>query len=228
MLNKEEYNNDMEEKLTDFCETNLRALVEQIPFGGLLTNNIDFLIKPSIEKRREKWLNLIVDSINVLSDRIDNINKMFQDETFITFIINTTQSAMRTHQDEKINMYKNVLINSYVCNNIDGDKKLIFLNWLDNLTFTHMKVLAFMDQPSEFCNNSDGNTMYTIAGIMRMSFPDFNDNRQIYENIVKDLYYKGLINTDNISVNMTSSGAFASRTTAIGKEFISFVSNPNN
>jgi hypothetical protein len=228
MINKEEYSDDMEGNLADFGESNLRALVDCIPFGGLLTNNINFLVKPSIEKRKEKWLNLIVDSINVLSDKIDNINKMFQDETFVTFIINTTQSAMRTQQDEKIIMYKNVLINSYICKQIDLDKKMIFLNWLDNLTLTHMKVLSFMNKPSEFCDNPNGSTMYTIAEIMRMSFSDFNDNRQIYENVVKDLYYKGLINTDNISTHMTSSGAFATRTTDVGKEFITFVSNPND
>lgn len=228
MLNKEEYSNDMEENLADFGESNLRAIVDCIPFGGLLANNIEFLIKPSIEKRKEKWLNLIVDSINFLSNKIENVSKMFQDETFVTFIINTTQSAMRTQQDEKINMYKNVLINSYICNNIDLDKKMIFLNWLDNLTLTHMKVLAFMNNPSEFCDNPNGSTMNSIAEIMRMSFSNFNDNRQIYENVVKDLYYKGLINTDNISTHMTSSGAFAIRSTVVGKEFITFVSNSNN
>lgn len=218
----------LKEDLKDFALANVKGLIECIPFGSLITANLDFLIKPSIENRKEKWLSQIVETINNLEDRVTSIEDMFSNDLFITLFINTTQSVLRTHQQEKIDMYRNLLINSYINNNIDEDTKLIFLSWLDKFTLTHLKLLAVMNKPSDFVEViPDSISTSSISNVIQMAFNDYSRKKEIYSNIFHDLYNNGLINTDSNSLNtmMTFSGSCASRTTDIGKTFIQFIIN---
>jgi len=50
--------------------------------------------------------------------------------------------------------------------------------------------------------------------------------RDLCDLVWKDLYSKGLVNTDSLQVMMTGGGMITRRTTVFGRSFISFIRNP--
>ena len=111
---------------------------------------------------------------------------------------------------------------------IDRDMENMFLKLLDTLTLSHLKVLEFLDNPREygaqhgvkFGNYSAGG----VSTILEEAIPELKGRREFYDQLVRDLYAKGLLNTDEIGMHalMTDAGMFSSRTTELGKKFLAF------
>jgi hypothetical protein len=103
----------------------------------------------------------------------------------------------------------------------------MFLGWADRFTVWHLRLLAFFDDPKgwfvargrqfpAFMTSSLGN-------ILTEAYPELKDQRPFYDLIAKDLWNNGLMNTDGLHAMMSASGATASRTTDIGKQFLRFI-----
>jgi len=58
-------------------------------------------------------------------------------------------------------------------------------------------------------------------------FPELKTREEFTQQIVKDLYSKGLISSDSIGTHMTVEGALSPHTTEFGNEFLLFISEPN-
>ena len=112
---------------------------------------------------------------------------------------------------------------------IDNDMKQIFLEQVKNLTPSHLRVLEFLDNPHEYGERHTMKFGNYIGGgvstILEEAIPEPSGHREIYDQLVRDLYAKGLLNTDEngMHMTMTASGMFASRTTETGKKFLEFV-----
>lgn len=93
-----------------------------------------------------------------------------------------------------------------------------------------MKILKFFDNPQEWGRRN--NIIYpnwSIGGqatVLLHTFPELRDRRDFYDQIYKDLFVRGLMNTESLQITMSSQGMFESRTTSMGKKLISFITYP--
>jgi len=63
------------------------------------------------------------------------------------------------------------------------------------------------------------------ASVLEFAIPELKGRRKFYDQIVKELYSDGLLNSDTfLHTTMTDQGMFASRTTEMGKQFLEFIS----
>jgi len=125
---------------------------------------------------------------------------------------------------------RNAVLNAALPNTLEEDLQLMFLEFVDSLTPWHLRVLKFLDNPKGW-GQKHGITypswsMGSPSAALEFAFADLRGKRQLYDIFVKDLYSRGLLSTGSLHTTITGEGMLASRTTDIGKQFITFITSP--
>lgn len=216
----------------DVVYTIAKAGISSIPIVGSAASEIfSAILTPPLTKRREKWLNEIAERLQELEEKTPEfkIESLSENDMFITCISQATQSAIRNHQQEKLIALRNTVLNAAITSSIDNIQ-LMFIQFIDALTPWHLKVLDLFNNPLEWFNRNNVPTpnifMGAPAQILELAFNDLKGRRPFYDQIVKDLYSRGLMNTDSLHITMTGSGIIASRTSEMGKMFIGYITSP--
>lgn len=218
----------------DATHTAIKAAMSSVPvFGNAASELFSSIVSPPLSKRKDEWIESIVEGLKNLQDQVDDfsIDNLRDDEVFITTISYATQIAIRNHQAEKLNALKNAVLNATLRNAPDDDLQLIFLNYIDTSTEWHLRILAFLDNPQGWFDQNDSRppslSMGAKAYVLEAAFTELRGNRRFYDLIVDDLNAKKLIGTNSLHVTMSGSGIMQSVTTAIGSQFLAFISDPN-
>ncbi|MDD5189149.1 MAG: hypothetical protein PHF57_13165 [Methanoregula sp.] len=222
---------DLKPSTGDYINTGIKAGLSTAPYiGGPIAEFFSFVIAPPLEKRRTEWLIEIYKRLQLLEKSSEEFKpeNLAKNEKFFSVFLQATQIAMRTHQKEKIDALQNAVINSVSMPTIDENLQLIFLNLVDRYTPWHLTILQFLDSPRQYGESrgkkypswSSGGT----SSVLEFTFPDLQNRREFYDQIVKELYSNGLLNSDTfLHTTMTDQGMFASRTTEMGKKFLAFI-----
>lgn len=145
-----------EAEILDVAHTGCKAGLALIPVvGGAVAEVFAAVITPPIEKRRDEWMKSIVDKLRELENKIEdfNIDELPQNELFISALIQASKVVISTHQKEKINSLRNIILNTACSNNtvdsnkVDDDKQLTFIRFIDDFTEQHIKILKFLNNP---------------------------------------------------------------------------------
>ena len=106
----------------------------------------------------------------------------------------------------------------------------MFITFVDTLTPWHLRILAFFQSPAEWgARNQLSYPNWSMGGaatVLEHTFPALNGRRDLYDQIVKDLFARGLMTTDSLHTTVTRQSMFASRTTPMGGRFLEFISSP--
>lgn len=223
---------DLEPSIGDYVHAGVRAGLSTAPFlGGPLAEFFSMVIAPPLEKRRDAWLMEIFSRLKILEEKVDGftIESLAHNEVFISTLLYATQAAMRTHQGEKLAALRNAVINSAIRPSVDENLQLMFLNLVDRYTRWHLIILHFLDDPREYGKlNAITYPSWSMGGtasVLEHAIPELKDKRKFYDQIVKELFSDGLLNSDTfMHTTMTDQGMFASRTTEMGKQFLGFIS----
>ncbi len=192
--------------------------------GPFFTALYEAIKSNELKKRFNEWSDLIEYRLSKLEMQMEDLSK---NESFVTTIMQATNSAMKTTKKGKRLCLANAVTNSAKVQ-IDESILLIYLNLIDKYTELHLKILAFLDNPKKYYSNEKGPVCYvttSISQILKKVYPEITEKESLINLIIKDLHSDYLINTDNIYTMMTASGVFESRTTDLGKNFISFISD---
>src|SRR5262249_17379113 len=79
-----------------------------------------------------------------------NLARLSQDEVFVTTATHATMLAMRNHQREKLVALRNAVLNATLPGAPDDDLQLIYLNLVDTLTASHLRLLKVLNNPREW------------------------------------------------------------------------------
>ena len=143
-----------------------------------------------------------------------------------------SQIAIRNHKKEKIEALRNALFNCVKPNAPDEDKKMIFLRLIDDLTPWHLRLLGLLNGPERWMRdhsvNNPGWSLGGFSSVIEHCLPDLRGASDFYGQLIRDLQAGGLIHQGSfLNVTMSGGAMLESRTTDMGKEFISFISRPN-
>lgn len=218
----------------DHGHTVARAFLSAMPaIGGPAAELFNMIIAPPLTKRRDQWMKNVADALIELATRIDEIHldTLAENEAFISTLLQATQAAMRTHQKEKLEALRNIVLNAAMPNPPAEDLEMIFINNLDSMTSWHLALLDFLNDVSGWWAkrgkqiDMNGLSASVIAEI-RSAFPDLHGRDDFIRMLVKDLFARGFVVSESIGTAMTVSGARGSHTTPLGRQFIAFVSSP--
>ena len=124
-----------------------KASAAAIPLvGGTISELLSIIASP-ISKRRDEWLIRIYNELQQLQNQIPefDISELSKNEVFITIVMHATQTAIKNHNDEKLEALKNAVLNSAVKIDLDDNMQLMFINYIDSLTPLHLRILGFFN-----------------------------------------------------------------------------------
>jgi len=207
----------------DTVEVVAKTAVSLIPVGGALATAIyDTVKNNTLAKRKQRWMDTLEERISKLEENIDAIGR---NPLFATALIKTTEVAMKTPIDAKLEYLANAVASS-LNPKLEEEKLMIFMDLLDKYTISHIKIINFFHNPSRFegvsCNNS---YMGTPMSLLFQVHPELDND--LFNKIYKDLYTDGLVNTESLRINMSGSGMVQKRTTELGDDFLKFILGKN-
>jgi hypothetical protein len=92
------------------------------------------------------------------------------------------QIARLTHKEQKLEALRNIVLNSSIPTSIEDDVLAMFLNWIDGFTVLHISTLKHLHYLDRYAQKK-----------LRTYFPMLEQNKAIYNQVLKDLADKGLI-----------------------------------
>lgn len=219
----------------DAANALMRAGLGSLPIvGGAAAEFWSFVMAPPLERRREEWLESIAREIEQLKASVEGLTDedLANNALFVTTVLRASQSAMLSHQGEKLDLLRNAVLNSAAANPPDDDEAMMFLAFVDAFTPWHVRILRYLDAPTEHAR-ADGiaiahraDQTITLALILEENFPELRGREQFYSQIVRDLFARGLVVSQELYGKITVQGSWESRTTPFGARFLRFVASP--
>jgi hypothetical protein len=161
--------------------------------------------------------------------------ELVNSEPFTTAVLHATQIALRTHQHEKLQALRNAVLNVAAGTAPGDDLQMLFLDAIDALTPSHLRLLAFLKDPRAWLlahdsalSKANGALTSSVKAVVERAIPEWANQRQFYGLLFDNLAARGLVQGTSavIDTSMTLDGALASRTTDLGKQFLAFITAP--
>ena len=212
----------------------VRVALSTVPvIGGAAKELFNAVIAPPLAKRQAEWMESIAQRLTELEKQVEGfkIENLLDNENFISTVFFATTLNIRTHQEEKIRALENAVLNSALSINIEEDLQHIFLNFIDELTPTHLIVLKYFESPKAWLENKKITIPnYSFGGqdaILNIAFPELAKNQEFAKRIVDDLSERGLAQDwQSMHIGVSASSMIASRITTLGRQFLSFIKSP--
>ena len=182
----------------------------------------------------KNYLQQLADDLVSLHNRLDDfdIESLVDNDTFVTTVMELTQIAVRTSQQEKIASLRNAALNSALPSTPDDTRIKIFCRWVDQFTPTHIKILKVFMSPEipsiDLQDNSwKENINLSILGqLIETTYPELVGNYELHIQIIKELYDEGLISNTFPSLMMMNRIEHSPKITPLGDEFLRFLESP--
>jgi|SRR5208283_1732355 len=209
-----------------------RAGISCIPIaGGPALEIFSAIVSPSLEKRRQKWMEDVAESLRKLeAEKSISLEDLQTNEQFITIVMQASQSAIRNHQQEKLSALRNAILNSALPNPPEESLQVMFLNFIDTFTVWHFKILELFQDPKAWADKHNHTFQrYNSAPLLMMiesAFPELENRKEFYDQIWRDLAGKGLVNLDTLNMTILEGGLLAPRISDLGNQFLKFITTP--
>ncbi len=190
--------------------------------GGAAVELFQYLVQPPLERRRTEWMVEVGEKLQELERRGLNIEELGQKDEFISAVMHASHIALRTHQVEKREALRNAIFNVGAGQSPGEALEHMFFDWIDSLSVLHIQVLMLFQDPAPPSQMSMGG----LGSVLEHNMPQLKGQRHIYDQVWKDLYSRGLVNTESLHVTMSGQGLASKRTTEVGDEFLRFISEP--
>ncbi len=214
-------------------DTAVEAGTAAIPFvGGSLAVIIANAFSRSYENRLRDWMEQLAEVVQELcdSDGVD-VEDLAGNDVFLDAVATATRIAEKNGSHVKRAALRNALLHIGGDHEIGEDKGLIYLRCIDELTETHMRILAFFDNPPAAVEAAGAHwpilMMGGISSILDLALPDIASSEPLLNAVIGDLVQRRFVDSPGLHTVMTDNGLRASRTTSMGREFMAFVSTPS-
>lgn len=199
-----------------------KAGLSVIPIvGGPAVELFQYLLQPPLERRREAWMASVGEKLQELESQGFKLEDLQNNELFVTAVMHATQMALKTHQAAKLAALSNAIINIARGQAPEEAIQHLFLDYVDSLTELHLRILAVFNAPTA----PPGMSMGGLSSVLEHNIPELNGRRELYDQLWRDLYSRGLVNTDGLHTTMSGSGLTQKRTTGLGDSFLGFISD---
>lgn len=204
----------------DAAHTITKAGLSVLPvIGGPAVELFQHLVQPPLERRRQEWMAAVGEKLQQLEDCGVNIEELGRNEEFISAVMHASQIALRIHQQEKREALLNAVVNLASGQSPGEALEHMFFDWIDSLSLLHIQIIKLFQTPIP----PPGMSMGGLSCVLEYNMPQLRGHSHVYGQVWKDLYLRGLVNTERMNVTMSDQGLAEKRTSEIGDEFLKFI-----
>jgi hypothetical protein len=213
----------------DVVQTVVKAGLSTIPVvGGPVAELFQLVIVPPLQKRQLEWMEDIAERVAKLEAKKGiSIDELRDNPAFVDAVLAAGQAAVRTSSREKREALRNAVVNSVLRNAPPPDMQQLYLSILDNLSPWHLRLLVLFRDPVAWFQRAGkpfpNVTMGSLKLVINQAFPETRDFEA--QDIWRDLFARGLVNTQDIGTSMTGQGLRSGRTSTLGTGMVDFTIN---
>ena len=218
----------------------LKGAVSAVPIlGGPLSVLVDELFTPSLEKRRQDWLERLCETIKEIDTKLNEVEEIVDhlssNELFISTTLQATRIAMRNHSQIKLKALQNAIKSSALNHDLDENQQIMYLRFIDDLTPFQIRMLIFLNNtPKEYSDDSwdklrnqlgkGKHSLIYIKDIFKKEYPEIIDRDSFFRIQVEQLEGMGLLVKNSMSQGAVYHGRILKTViTKIGKDFIKYI-----
>ena len=182
--------------LGDGIAASLQAVVSAIPVvGGPLGVAIDYKRRMYVSEKQDAFSKNVASDLNRLGKTVDDLSRSFYGTmTFAAWL------ATLTNEQEKVDAFKNAVVNSALPNAPDDEMRELFLTMAASLTARHLRLLNCLFHPREYGIDAENSADFHVIGggmggafkVIQQHVPGF-ERRDILERCINDLINQGLV-----------------------------------
>jgi len=187
--------------------------------GGPAVELFQYVVQPPLDKRREAWMADVGAKLQELEAKGLDLAKLQENEQFISAVMRASQAALRTHKTAKLAALRNAILNIACGQAAEDTVQHLLLSFVDELSEMHLQILKAFSAPEP----SPGMSMGGLGSVLEHNIPELRGRRELYDQLWKDLYNRGLVNTDGLHVTMSGNGLAQRRTTRLGEELLQLI-----
>lgn len=128
-----------------------KSSIAAVPYlGGALTELLESIVQSPAAARRDEWIRTASDYLQELVDKeVVTVDGLRNDERVVSAIIEITQSAIRTHDEGKLELLRNAVRNVATdkCG-FDEVQQSVLINMASQMPPIYLKVLLYAANPS--------------------------------------------------------------------------------
>ncbi len=207
----------------------LKAGLATTPFCGGIASLMSDYIPSSKMERLAQFAERLAADLNALQDQVRE-DRLLTDEYAFLFE-KSFRGVAENYQEEKLDAFRAVLVNSAIGADFAEDENEFFLNLVSNLSVLHIRMLRFMANPTDYLD-AHGIPQEGIRGGFSQFFPVAipGVNIEVIKSAFGELHQYGLVTTDKSIFSTMTSGQglqlLGDRLTDLGKRFIAFCTVP--
>ncbi len=204
--------------------------------GGALAEFVGY-VHDNVARRQAVWMQEVSTAINELRGKLDlTTGQLLSNEAFVSFLLQATPVALRTHRSEKLRALKSALVSVGSSTGPEEDLATQFLRYIDELTPSHLRILqALQSRSEEFCAVT---TMELAIQHLSpsVSYTPSSETRYALRIYLHDLNARGLVNASDLQelpefesragyVQVEESDRTPLQVTDLGKRFMVFITS---
>lgn len=218
-----------QDRLKDTAYAIAKGAVGMIPLAGAPASELlSLLVASPLERRRERWMTDVGERLHKLEQEGKvNLEELRDNDLFLDIVLQATQHALRTSDEEKRGHFKNVIENTAIGEAPEKAIAQVYLNLLDRYTVWHVRMLKLFDDPEEWLRSHSipkpTATMGSLFHVFHTAFPELSNQRAFCDLIWAELERDGMHKSGALETMISGGGMFASRTTEFGRGFLHFI-----
>lgn len=209
----------------------VRAADKGVPMvGGPLGSLMDNFIPKEIDRRRDMLLKALEYDFKTLEEHLNEnvITKPY----FASIFLQSFKSAIATENEEKINCFRAIVVNTSIASEPNVDQIKMMLKITEGLTPLHIKLIKLFSDPNTYLSqNHDASTRMahvTMGGLNALTSACLpNYDKDLIKAVLKDLETSDIGRGLDSGVTMTRNGILSPRLTDFGKKYLSFITLPS-
>ena len=204
----------------------LKASVSSSPIAGSFASlALDYIPKTK-EKRLYAFLDQVAEKMAEIEYKI-NVDSI-QTEEYAFLFEQSIKGVLENYQKEKIEAFKNFMVNSLIIEDVRQELKEFFLHLVKTLPITHFRVFTFLRDPSKHFEQmeiSEEGITGSFGKVLKAAFPD--TEFKLVEIAIEELYEYGLVTSGKVNIGAVTvtqgMGHVQNKITALGDQFASFI-----
>jgi len=217
----------------DMIQGGAHAALAAIPvIGGTVSEVLSMVLAPSVSRRRDEWFRELADGLDELEAKVVGfkVESLIGNEVFVSGVIQATRAAAGTHQQEKREYLRNILLKIAIGKGPSEELQHVFISAIDAFTASHVKVLdvlwnAARDLTQQgLWSASSPHGINDYGKAIKTLHPELANQDSLLRYIMADLHNWGLTNLSKPEDVFPQGGSHA--ITNMGVEFLTFVLKP--
>jgi hypothetical protein len=217
----------------DAIQGGARVVLAAIPgIGGPITEVLSMVLAPAVTRRRDVWFRELAEALDQLQSKVEGfrVEDLVDNEVFISTVIQATRAASATHQQEKREFLRNVLLKVAIGKGPAEELQQVFISAIEAFTVSHIKVLNVLWNAARDLTDkglwsaASPHGIHDYGKAIKVLHPELANQDNLLRYIMADLHNWGLTNLSKPDDAFPQGGSQA--ITNMGVEFLRFVLDP--